>query len=105
MAEKTLSDVTEGLREVNETLRQQAKADAKPNPKKHFLEEILTFRQNRLFHKQNIKFDVDRNKELDEITEQDTQYYKEQTSLQDATAGQMIEMNEGVYRAVGGRLQ
>lgn len=105
MAEKTLSDVTEGLREVNETLRQQAKADAKPNPKKHFLEEILTFRQNRLFHKQNIKFDVDRNKELDEITEQDTQYYKEQTGLQDATAGQMIEMNEGVYRAVGGRLQ
>ena len=68
MAEKTLSDVTEGLREVNETLRQQAKADAKPNPKKHFLEEILTFRQNRLFHKQGIKFDLDRNKELDEIT-------------------------------------
>ena len=105
MAEKTLSDVTEGLREVNETLRQQAKADAKPNPKKHFLEEILTFRQNRLFHKQNIKFDVDRNKELDEITEQDTQYYKEQTGLQYATAGQMIEMNEGVHRAVAGRLE
>ena len=40
MAAETLTDVTKGLQEVNETLRQQAVAEGKADPLKFIKEEI-----------------------------------------------------------------
>ena len=101
MADATFNDVLKEQQKTNEIIKQNAKDADKPNPKKFYLEEILAFRQNRIFHKENKKLDVERNKEDDKQTKistkkgkKDTAYYKGQLQEQTATTDQTAHLGD-----------
>lgn len=101
MADATFNDVLKEQQKTNEIIKQNAKDADKPNPKKFYLEEILAFRQNRIFHKENKKLDVERNKEDDKQTKistkrgiKDTSYYKSQLKEQTATTDETMRLGD-----------
>mgnify|MGYP003312768632 CR=1 FL=1 len=76
MAEATLTDVTKGLREVNETLRQQAIEAGKPDPVKFIKEEFVAIALQRKQADTQVKSQAKIAKELNEQEQVDQKYYK-----------------------------
>ena len=85
MAEATLTDVTKGLREVNETLRQQAIEAGKPDPVKFIKEEFVAIALQRKQADTQVKSQAKIAKELNEQEQVDQKYYKKQLFEQEKT--------------------
>ena len=85
MAEATLTDVTKGLREVNETLRQQAIEAGKPDPVKFIKEEFVAIALQKRQAEASVKSQAKIAKEINEQEQVDQKYYKKQLFEQERT--------------------
>ena len=85
MAEATLTDVTKGLREVNETLRQQAIEAGKPDPVKFIKEEFVAIALQKRQAEASVKSQAKIAKEINEQEQVDQKYYKKQLFEQEKT--------------------
>ena len=83
MAEATLNDVTKGLQQVSEAIREQTIADGKADPAKSLKEEFVSVLSQRRFSKKSIqqgdkieKAEVKRTKREEDSNKKDLGHYK-----------------------------
>ena len=89
MAEATLNDVTKGLQQVSEAIREQTIADGKADPAKFLKEEFVSVLSQRRFSKKSIqqgdkieKAEVKRTKREEDSNKKDLGHYKKQSFFQ-----------------------
>ena len=89
MAEATLNDVTKGLQQVSEAIREQTIADGKADPAKFLKEEFVSILSQRRFSKKSIqqgdkieRAEVKRTKREEDSNKKDLGHYKKQSFFQ-----------------------
>ena len=100
MAAATLNDVTKGLQEVNETLRQQAIAEGKPDPAKFVKEEFAAILAQRSYAKQDRELQTKTAKTVTKQEKKDQVYYKKQLKEQKATTKDLDETNTYLQKLI-----
>ena len=94
MAEATIADVTKGLQQINETLRQQAIAEGKPDPAKFVKEEFVAILAQRSYAKKDRELQTEVARTVSKQEKVDQQYYKKQLNEQKATTDDLDKVVE-----------
>ena len=94
MAEATIADVTKGLQQINETLRQQAIAEGKPDPAKFVKEEFVAILAQRSYAKKDRELQTEVARTVSKQEKVDQQYYKKQLKEQKATTDDLDKVVE-----------
>ena len=95
MAEATLNDVTKGLQQVTESIRQQTLEAGQPDPVKFVKEEIVAILAQRSHAKQDIAIQTKAVKTADDAEKVDQDYYDKQLVEQEHTSEEIIK--SGTY--------
>ena len=102
MAEATINDVTKGLQQINETLRQQAIAEGKPDPVKFVKEEIVAILAERSYHKKDLATQQGIAKSAEDAEKIDQGYYDKQLSEQVHTSDELIKSKSYLEKIANG---